>query len=622
MKTSSLFLALLGLFNCITHLSHAQELQATGIYMPLDFQKAYNKKTRLFNGLVSEVYWQNTCKYEIEANIDPYTRTLNGSEKIEYTNNSPDTLKQILLHLHQNVYKKESARGMYDLYGFETNGMQIHSLQINGDTLSNQDYKERFTQCSIKLKEPLPPKSKIELSITWSFQIVNKSTIREGYLDSTSAVVGYWYPKIAVYDDIFGWDNHNYDLVTEFYSPIADYQVNIQMPKGFLIWATGELQNNNNYPPNIVSKLTNALASEKYTSIIDSSMTPYPDNFGMYSWQFIADSVPDFAFFFSDHFCWDMISTKIDNKTIPLNFLHDNIKGDSSVITSIAIRDALKMYSEHDPGISYPYPHFTNVYKKDYGGMEFPMLANDGISGTGSVSANVKIHEMLHSWTPFYLRTNETKFGWLDEGLTEYYTNEIQKKLNLFDEGLTQHYAMYFKGGSTSIENFPLFLSSEVIPMNYMAYNSYLKPNAMILTLRDMIGDESWKRSYAGFIQEWKYKSPTPYDFIFFINHSINQDLNWFWDAWLMHYGYTDIGIGKLDRNKFTVENIGLLPIPFKVIFTDSQNHSQELSFHADCWKNGNTFSVKYPSKDIQKIELKCELAEDLNLDNNLWIRH
>jgi hypothetical protein len=593
---------------------NAQTPSSSKIYMPLDVRQAYEKGTRNYNGTPGASLWQNTCKYQIQVAMNPETRELNGKEWIVYSNNSPDTIKSIVFNTYLDVYKKGNPRASQ--IDQETDGVTLASLVIDGDTVKEKDFSSGSTYRKVSLKKYLNPHSSCKLEVKWSV-IFNDQVGREGFVDNTSAFIALWYPKIAVYDDLFSWNRNNYTLKDEFYSPLSTYDVSISLPKGFLVWATGTLQNPSNYPDLINERIKNASSSSKTESIIDSLTILDPNEIGKEPWRFHADSVPDFAFAFSNHFLWDATSITLKTKKVLISTVYPKEQLPYFKDATKEARNTIEIYSNEDPGLEFPYNRFTTFY--DGMGMEYPMMAFDCVLQDSAIDAYVVIHEMLHTYVPFYLRTNETKFAWLDEGLTHFYTLKMLKKQNYDMNYVNKTLAEIFYNGIEGIGNLPL-----ITPTSYMGTDNwlgmgYIKPEQMYTALEDQLGSGVWQKCFKAFVQTWKYNSPMPYDFIFFVENYTKKDLFWFWDAWFMQYGYPDLSIQKVNNGTVTIENKGGLPIPFSLVITDEKGKQTEMTYHADSWIKGRLFEIKLTNPKPLKIEVKCDLVIDYNLKDNVW---
>ncbi len=246
---------------------------------------------------------------------------ISGSEEITYYNNSPDSLKRIVLRLYPNIYKKGSARDYAIDPAAVDDGLTVSKISIDGRSINLENksiYRVMNTLATIYLSKPIPPKSSIILSIDWSFKISDKATLRVGVYDSTTAFVGYWYPQISVYDDIDGWDYNNYNGQTEFYNDFSNFEVMITIPNKFGVWATGDLQN----PEEVLDEriLERYLTAEKSDTVIriitsdDLNLNKiYNSDNEKNTWTFKTNNVTDFAFAFSDHYLWDGLRTFTDS---------------------------------------------------------------------------------------------------------------------------------------------------------------------------------------------------------------------------------------------------------------------------------------------------------------------
>lgn len=614
MKKNLLPLLSCSLLMTVVFSLNAQTPSSSKIYMPLDIRQAYEKGTRNYDGTPGKDLWQNTCNYKIQVAMNPETRELNGNESIIYWNNSPDTIKAIVFNTYLDVYKKGNPRATQ--IDQETDGVTLGSVVIDGDTIKEKEFSNGITYRKVSLKKYLNPHSSCRLEVKWTVKF-NDIIDREGFVDSTSAFIALWYPKIAVYDDLFSWNRNNYTMKDEFYSPLSSYDVSISLPKGFLVWATGTLQNSGNYPDLINERIKKASSSSKTEVIVDSLTILNPNEIGKEPWRFHADSVPDFAFAFSNHFLWDATSLTLKTKKVFISTVYPKEQLPYFKDATRVARNTIEIYSNEDPGIEFPYTRFTTFY----GGiaMEYPMMAFNCVIQDPAIDAYVTIHEMLHTYVPFYLRTNETKFAWMDEGLTNFYTLKMLKKQNYDMKYVNTTLATIFYGGIDGIGNLPLFTPTTYMGRDNWLGMGYIKPAQMFTALEDLIGDEVWQKCFAAFVQTWKYKSPMPYDFMFFVENYTRKDLFWFWDAWFMHYGYPDLSIQKVDKGKVVIENKGGLPIPFTLVITDEKGKQTEITCHADSWSKGRLSEIKLTTLKPSKIEVKCKLVDDYNLKDNVW---
>ncbi len=270
MKTKSI----IAFFLIATSLQSFPQAYRNGLYIPLEFQKAYEKGTRKSDGSVSPTYWQNRSEYKLKARIDPYKKLLYGEATITYYNNSPDTLPQLAFHTYHDYYKPGSARqGLFVTNNFPTNdGVIIDTIVVNKEAinLNNTDsLTHNGTNYILALKKPLAPKGSVQLQIKWHYTIPGKGFERSGAIDSTSMFIAYWYPEMAVYDDIDGWDRIVYNAATEFYHDYSDYEVEIEVPDNFMIWASVAPTNEDEvYSNTLRERLTKAKESAEPIQVV------------------------------------------------------------------------------------------------------------------------------------------------------------------------------------------------------------------------------------------------------------------------------------------------------------------------------------------------------------------
>jgi len=405
---------------CFVLFSIVSIIAQSDLFIPRNFLKAVDNGTRTLNGIPGEKYWQNSSDYFIKIQIHPKERLLEGKSRIIYYNNSPDTLKSIYLRLYQNIQKPGAPRDGQFNKDWLTEGMIISSLKVSGEDYDLSDRKlinEYATNYQIVLKNPMPPLSQHELEIDFNFEIP-KSTWRMGYFDSTSAFIAYWYPQVSVYDDIDGWDINVYTGFAEMYNDFNNYEVEITVPQNFGVWATGMLQN----PEQILTRkyldrYESALGSDEVVNIItkeDLERGNIFQNNKNHTYKFRADYVPDFAFGFSDNYLWDAVNLKLKNgNNVYVAAAYREQSKDFYEVARLA-KECLVYFSDELPGVDYPYP--SAVIFNGSGGMEFPMIVNNGSMSSIANALGLAAHELAHQYMPFYMGTNERKYAWMDEG--------------------------------------------------------------------------------------------------------------------------------------------------------------------------------------------------------------
>ena len=608
------------------------------LFIPRNIQAAYEKGTRSPDGKAGAEYWQNSSDYKIEVEVDPSTYLVTGSEEITYYNNSPDSLNRIILRLYPNIFKKGSARDYSINPDGISDGVSINKIEIDGRSINLENrsiFRVTNTIAIIYLQEPVAPNSSIDLTIEWSFNLSPKATLRMGVYDSTSVFVGYWYPQIAVYDDVDGWDYLNYGGQEEFYNDFSNFEVSITLPSNFGVWATGELQNPEEVlTENIFERYSAAKESDTVTRIITAddlnSASAYKTDENKNTWTYKASNVTDFAFAFSDHYLWDGLKTIIDSSNNQSVFVQAVYPVDSPDFYDVAeaCKDLLNYFSDEMPGIKFPFPSFVAFNNgRNGGGMEYPMMINDGSPDVWENTVALTAHEMAHQYFPFFVGTNEKKYAFMDEGWAVMMIFKYMEKLTGINTRLISNVGNYEYLAGTE-DDIPAMIPS--FSLTYTAYrnSAYDRSSISYEILRDMLGDEIFLKALQEYIRRWSGKHPTPYDFYFTFNEVTGENLNWFWNPWFFESGYPDLAIDKVVTNdgeaEITIRKVGNVPTPVKLKVTYENETSEDLYFNAGIWKDGNEiFITKIKLSDILKeIQLGDLRIPDSNRDNNLFLVH
>ncbi len=594
--------------------SMAQEKR---FFVPKEVRDAYESGTRSMTGAPGSNYWQNTVDYNIKATLDPSTRKLTGSLTATYHNNSPDALNTIVIRLYHDVFKKSNKRLMQVSAEDINDGVDVTSVSINGVDypLNTQQVRRNGTNMYITLSEPLQPNSSLEFATEWSY-VIPETLRRTGVYDSTSYHVAYWYPQFSVYDDIFGWDTMDYTFQTEFYNNLGNYDVTITIPNRFNVWATGVLQNPDEvFTSDILSRYNQAKASEEVVHIItDKDFASGFANKGD-TWHYKADEVSDFAFSISDHYLWDAAIQKVDNRDVLISTVFP--KGNAVVYKDVTTNQqkAMKHFSEDIPGVPYPYPAFTTFIGLRGGGMEFPMMANNAGPGLG-----VTVHEMYHTYFPMYVRINERRFAYMDEGWAQYITKIVTERY--FEEGNKAfEFEGLVNGGAPmgTFEDLPLITSTQFMDGSNYGYASYSLPAYFYGMLHHYLGDEMFRKAYKTYIERWAKKSPTPYDFIYTMEDVSGEDLGWLWNPWFFNYGNADLALKSIKNGKATIEKIGSRPVPVKLDVFYKDGGSQTTVLNAKVWEKTNEVTLPVQKeKDIAYV-MVSQGVPDENSSNNIY---
>lgn len=605
------------------------------IYLPVDIRPLYENNTRSMDGKPGPNYWQNYSNYKIDVEVIPDKRLVSGSADITYFNNSPDTLKQIVIRLYADIFKKGQSRD-FKLHPDDLNdGMIISSLQVNKqkfdsvkiDTLNMQ----KGTNLIVDLDEELIPSTQTNIKVCWYYTTSINKNVRTGAYDSTSFMIAYWYPQIAVYDDVDGWDRFDYTGLHEFYNDFNNYDVEITVPKGFLVWASGELKNADEVlNKSFYKKYKESLYSDSIISIVNEDDL----HFGQITkdkikliWKFKAEHVPDFAFASSDHYLWDQTSIQIGSqkRRIKVGAAYNKESEDFYKVAEIA-RKSIDYFSNQLPGIPYPYPSMS-VFNGS-GGMEFPMMVNDGSTPKISRTISLTSHEIAHTYFPFYMGINERKYAWMDEGWAVMLPFDfvLAEAPNLDRKAVITTEYKFIAGKELDLPTMipSIAYGGQIYRPSYRGA-SYTKAGMAYQMLRDLLGDDLFKKALQTYMRRWNGKHPIPYDFFFTFNNVVGEDMGWFWNPWFFEPGYPDLAIGEINQNNKTItvqiNRLGNVPIPVSLMIIYSDDSEQIIEKKADIWKRGNT-SIMIDiekNKTIKRLELGSKYIPDINHKNNIY---
>lgn len=605
----------------------------TSLYMPLDIKKVYSNGTRNYDGTPGKYYWQNSADYKIHVQVFPIEKLLKGIETITYFNNSPDTLKEIVFRLYQNIYQfgapREFRINKKDLH----DGIKIHEIKINNvgfdpDTAKNVWFNA--TVMRLSLRENLLPHTSINLGFNWEVTLPSESNIRMGVYDSTTAMVAYWYPQVSVYDDVHGWDNDPYTGSQEFYNDFNNYDVTIEIPNTFNVWATGVLQNAGDVlSQKTLERYKKAESSEEVVNIIrkeDLNSINFNQSSPTNKWIYSAKYVTDFAFSYSDHYLWDAVTAVVDSVRMRKTMISAayNQKSDDFYEVADIAKKIIQSYSFGFPVIPFPYPRMT-VFNGE-GGMEFPMMVNDGSSKQRSGTVYLTAHEIGHTYFPFFMGTNEREYAFMDEGWATILPLDLLPVIEPSSSDREKNLAEGFARNAGDEDELPQIIPSSNL-RGYRTYrtSAYTRPALAYMFLRDALGKETFLKGLHEFVKRWNGKHPIPYDFYFSFNDALNQDLSWYWKPWFFEFGYPDLAVKsvslKKNRLKITVEKIGSMPIPvaLKLVYKDgkTKDHYENTSI----WKDGKTLKeFTYPVEgEVTTVILGKDEIPDTDKSNNIF---
>jgi hypothetical protein len=583
--------------------------------------------TRTYIGTPGNQYWQNHTDYHIKLYINPQKNVIKGNQKMTYFNNSPDTLNFLIIRLYQNLFKEGAPRTFpvspKDVHG----GVNIKKISIEGHQEYDLDnmLNIRGTLAYLRLKEPLNSQDSICCNIEFETPFPEKTKVRNGiYKNGQAWFVSYFYPQIAVYDDLYGWDRNSFSGTSEFYNDFNDFSLDVVIPSGYMVDATGMLMNPGAVLNNeVLDRFLNAKKSDTVVTILRPGESLNSGEKKI--WRFEAKNVTDVAFCLAKDYCWDGISMEREGKMDPVFISAVYAQGDPHFHKNAALtKEILQFSNDKWPGISYPYPAMTIF--AGHGGMEYPMIVNDGAYKDWYDNVFVTSHEIAHTYFPFLTGINETRYAWMDEGWAVWLPVEYQ--ISFKDDPVPEYIARYeqFAGISTDV---PLMVPSSLMGQNgYLStyrHNAYYKSAVSYQLLYDYLGERLFRKALMTYISRWKGKHPSPYDFFNTFEDVSGKDLGWFWKDWFFSFGVPDLSIDKVDIEsnyyKVTVKQKGNYPVPIKLRAMNNEEVIYEKVIPMDVWKSGlNRLDVKIKSSpEVKKLILGNEEIPDVHRTDNIY---
>ena len=545
---------------------------------------------------------------------------------IGYTNNSRDTLKEIVFKLYPNIYKKGASR-LTNFKGEDIHdGVAIEKFSANEEEIPEKNYRIDATNMNVRIK-PLLPKQSVKFNISYSYTLNKGSHMRTGEVEDGAYFIAYFFPRITVYDDIDGWNRFPYLGTQEFYNDFCDFTTSVTVPAGYTVWATGDLKNAKNiFKEKYLQRILQAETTDGYINIIDSSDLKTGNitkSDSTNTWIFEAKHVTDAVFALSNHYMWQSSSLVVDKATgrrtrVDAVF---NPKHKDYFFVAHDARKTVEAMSYRFPKWPYPYSHETVFDGLDQ--MEYPMMVNDNPLEDRAESIELTVHEIFHTMFPFYMGINETKYGWMDEGWATIGEWLISP---MIDSTIVDEYgvARYERSAGKEID-VPIMTLTTMEFDTSMFINNYPKPAMGYLFVKDMLGDELFYKALHNYIRNWNGKHPIPYDFFNSINEGCGKNLNWFWKRWFFDNGVPDLAIIKvLEKGKLkqvTIQSKGTKPVPVDITIFYKDGSTEKIHRSIAVWEKGNTsIQVNTNSdKKIKLIKLGSTYVPDIDKRNNLY---
>ena len=602
---------------------------AQSLYVPRNIQEAYKKGTRSSDGRPGKNYWQNAGRYDITVSTTPPERTIRGREEISYINNSPDTLKNIVFRLVLNVHRPGATRmGSVDST-YLTSGLHIDAFSENGTTKNWRAQRNPRTVQGFSLSKPLLPHDSVKFNIDWHYEISLQSN-REGMIDSTSFFLAYFYPRVSVYDDYNGWDTNEFTDQQEFYNDFNDYTLTVNVPANYIVWATGDLLNPSEVlQPSVSQKLQQSYGSDSVFHLVTAtelSAKTITAQQPLNSWKWKANHISDVTIGLSNHYLWDASSVLVEpGRRVSTQAAYKASASDFKLSVQNA-NYALDWYSKNWPGVPYPFPKMS-VFQ-GFADMEYPMMVNDASTGSPVFSRLVQDHEIAHSYFPFYMGINESRYAFMDEG----WATTLELLIGIAENGKEKAESFYkqfrvngwIRDKSTE-EDIPIITPANVLNGAGYGNNAYGKPSLGYLAMKDLLGDELFRKCLHEYMSRWHGKHPIPWDFFFTLNDASGRKLNWFWNNWYFTNYYIDLAIQHVSKTdagyQLTIVNIGGFAAPFDVQVkyqdgTSERMHETPAFWQAD--QKTGMVNIK-TNKPVQSIVLDGGIFMDADESNNEW---
>lgn len=635
------FLLFLGVMTSL----FAQEPQENNQDLFKFFGDRSGNEYRAASGKPGHNYWQNSADYKIDVTLDEENEMIRGKITIDYTNNSPEALEFVWLHLEQNRFT-ETSRGTLTTpiqgnryVGDMDGGYKISNLKAVSGRRGNPSSEHIIndTRMQVFFDEPIEAKGgTATISMDFEYKIPVKGMDRMGQLkvdDGTIFAMAQWYPRMVVFDDIRGWNIEPYLGAGEFYLEYGDFEYNVTVPYDHIVVGSGELLN----PKDVLTseqqnRMAKAANSDETVHIItadevgDPSKTR-PKQSGNLTWKFKMENARDVAWGSSPAFIWD--AAKIDlpsgKKAMAQSAYPKESDGEDGYGRSTEYSKAsIEHYS--NKWYEYPYPNAVNV-AADIGGMEYPGLNFCGYQSKNKSLWGVTDHEFGHNWFPMIVGSNERLYAWMDEGFNTFINFYSSEEFNdgEFADDLDE--TRSYVGWLTSENREKIATYPDVANTRNLGMIAYMKPAMGLLMLREyVLGHERFDNAFKAYINRWAYKHPTPGDFFNTMENVAGENLSWFWRTWFYGNGNIDIALDGVYPYQgsylLVLANKGEVPMPVKMKVTYVDGTTEMVELPVEIWQRGDSWNhlLTTGSKEVEKIEIDPnKITPDINGSNDVW---
>lgn len=608
--------------------------------------------TRSASGQPGAEYWQNRADYKLTAKLNEATNEIVGSGLITYTNNSPDKMNFVWMHLDQNLFKSDSrgnavvpltgsrngAQGQAFDGGHKIKSVKVISTLKGKTTETEAKYLITDTRMQVFLPQVLNPKGgAVKIKIDFSFTSPLEGSDRMGVLETKNGkifTIAQWYPRMCVYDDIRGWNTNPYLGASEFYLEYGDFDVSITVPSNHIVVSSGELLNPNAvYSAEELKRLEQAKQSDKTVFIRTAEEVAKSSKMAVSStktWNFRIKNSRDLSWASSAAFILDgaKINLPSGKKSLALSVYPQESAGNDAWGRSTEYtKGSIENYSKR--WMEYPYPVATNVAGNE-GGMEYPGIVFCSWESKGADLWGVTDHEFGHIWFPMIVGSNERIFGWMDEGFNTFINSVSSVDFNN-GEYKEPKADLHQRAEYYTNPNLETIMSS---PDNMKEANigvlAYAKPSSGLIILREQIlGEERFDLALRTYLERWAYKHPMPDDFFRTIENVAGEDLGWFWRGWFQNNWRLDQGINSIKYVKndpkqgivINIENFEKMAMPVILEVKTKSGKISRINLPVEIWQKNKSWSFKHEStEEIESIVIDPDhILPDSNVTNNTW---
>jgi hypothetical protein len=618
----------------------------TSLFAPLNLPNG--NIYRSGDGSPGPKYWEQRADYDLHGTLDTTAKALRGEMTLRYTNNSPDTLRFVWFQVEQNAFKNGSlnsyvfpAESRFGARNFEGGDFIDRFNQVAGAAKGARGtgvpLKTRVegTVMKVDLATPLPPGQTTTFDVAWHFNVPEHGADRMGR-DGALYELAQWYPRVCVFDDLRGWNTEPYLGQGEFYLEYGDYNLSITVPAGYIVAATGMLQNAAEVlTPTEISRLAQAAKSETPVHIItedelkSGAARPKSAN-GMVTWRFAAHNVRDAVWAASPEYMWDASSWQGHMAFAYYRPSAIEPWKDAADMSRMSINE----YSER--WFQYPYPQISAV-EGPISGMEYPMLAMEDRNPDKYSLYNVVTHEIGHMWYPMIVGSNERMHMWQDEGFNTFinYFSEARRfpEKGTYDQRVA-HDRREVEAYMQHNVDVPLEVQPDRIEPMLLGENAYVKTAVGLGLLRDeILGPAAFDDAFREYTRRWAFKHPSPADFYRTMENVSGRRLDWFFREWFIENPHFDVAVdsvrqkqvGDIDSVQVFYGNHARGVLPLHARFTFSDGSTENFDYPAEIW---STDEVNYDrlygfkGKKITKVELDPDKRSmDTDRSNNVWPR-